>query len=75
VATVTDLIFQGAGQRYELVTATGRRITAITPVQSLAERSAPGDRVFVTWKETVAHLVLEAAPTGEDVTDNSEADR
>jgi spermidine/putrescine transport system ATP-binding protein len=64
-ATVTDLIFQGAGQRYDLVTATGKRITAITPVQPVAERSAPGDPVFVTWTETAAHLVLEATPAVE----------
>jgi spermidine/putrescine transport system ATP-binding protein len=63
-ATVTDLIFQGAAQRYELDVASGERVAAITPVQAPADRARPGDRVWVTWDEARGHIVLEAP--GED---------
>jgi len=60
-ATITDVIFQGAAQRYELVTTGGLRLTAITPVLSRPERvSNVGDVAYVSWPEASAHLVLEA---------------
>ena len=61
-AMITDLIFQGAGQRYEMVTERGRRITAITAAQAETSELNIGDRVFVTWPEDSAHLVLEPGP-------------
>jgi spermidine/putrescine transport system ATP-binding protein len=64
VATVTDLIFQGAAQRYELEMGTGRRITVISPVLSEGYRSAEiGERVYVSWPDASAHLVLDTGST------------
>ena len=63
---ITDLIFQGAGQRYEMVTERGRPITAITTARAETSESNIGDRVFVTWPEDSAHLVLEPGPAGEE---------
>ena len=65
-ATITDLIFQGAGQRYELVTEAGRPMTAITTAQAETSESNIGDRVFIAWPKGSAHLVLEPGSTGEE---------
>ena len=65
-AILTDLIFQGAGQRYEMATESGRPITAIATARAETSESNIGDRVFVTWPEDSAHLVLEPGPAGKE---------
>jgi spermidine/putrescine transport system ATP-binding protein len=56
-ATVIDVIFQGAAQRWELRTGDGRTLLAQTPVRSQGEALRPGDQVWLSWVADQAHLV------------------